>query len=48
MQIISGHIKQQRTKELSKYIVCIFEVIYVLFIYHYMAGNKMLLKKYYS
>ena len=47
--IIWLYIKQQLTKELSKDIVCIFQVIYILSIYHYIAANKVLWnKKYYS
>ena len=38
------HIKQQIMEQLSMDIVCIFEIIYAITIYHYRAANKLLLK----
>ena len=33
------HIKHRIIKELSSDIVCLFEIIYVIFIYHYISAN---------
>ena len=40
---IWSYIKQQKMKELSKDIVCIFENVYTIPLYNYIADNKVLL-----
>ena len=39
---ISFYIKQQITKDLCRDIVCMFEIICVTNVYHYIAANKVL------